>query len=65
MYVGIAAYRAGSTLEKAWKDPDILKDMIDYGRDTGLVDGYIYFRYDFFYKKVTKQAITKLLDLLI
>jgi hypothetical protein len=64
MYVGIAAYRAGSTLEKAWKDPDILKDMIDYGRDTGLVDGYIYFRYDFFYKKVTQQAITKLLDLL-
>jgi uncharacterized lipoprotein YddW (UPF0748 family) len=65
MYVGIAAYRAGSTLEKAWKDPDILKDMIDYGRSTGLVDGYVYFRYDFFYKKVTQQAIAKLLGLLI
>ncbi len=65
MYVGIAAYRAGSTLEKAWKDPNILKDMIDYGRGTGLVEGYIYFRYDFFYKQVTRKAIGKLLDLLI
>ncbi len=65
IYVGIAAYRAGSTLENAWKDPNILKDMIEYGRDTGLVDGYLYFRYDFFYKQVTRKAITKLLDIII
>ncbi len=64
MYVGIAAYRAGSTRESAWKDPEILKDMIEHGRDTGLVDGYIYFRYDFFYNKVTKKAIAKLLDII-
>ncbi len=64
LYVGIAAYRAGSSLESAWKDPDILKDMIEYGRDTGLVDGYLYFRYDFFYSKATKQAVEKLLDII-
>lgn len=65
MYVGIATYKAGSSLETEWKnDPDVLKKQVEYGRDTGLVDGYIFFRYDFFYDKVTKKAVDALLPTL-
>ncbi|MBE5967257.1 MAG: hypothetical protein E7255_09885 [Lachnospiraceae bacterium] len=65
VYVGIATYRAGSTLEKAWKnDPKLLSKQIEYGRDTGLVDGYLFFRYDFFYKKATKSGVDYLLKIL-
>ncbi len=65
MYVGIATYKAGSTLEPEWKnDSDILKKQVEYGRDTGLVDGYIFFRYDFFLNKVTQKAVDALLPTL-
>ncbi len=65
MYVGIATYRAGSTLESDWKnDSNVLKKQVEYGRDTGLVDGFIFFRYDFFYNKVTKQGVDKLLKIM-
>ena len=65
MYVGIATYRMGSTLEKAWKDPNILKNMVEYGRATGNVEGYVHFRYDFFYKKVTQKGVANLLDIIM
>ncbi len=65
MYVGIATYRAGSNISSDWKDDDeVLKDQIEYGRDTGLVDGFMFFRYDFFYNKVTKPSVDKLLKIL-
>lgn len=65
MYVGIAAYRAGSNLEKDWKnDPELLKKQVEYARSTGMVKGFIYFRYDFFYKAATKNGIEKLLEIL-
>lgn len=65
MYVGIAAYKAGSKLEKEWKnDVNILKDQVEYGRDTGGVDGFMYFRYDFFFNKLSKNSINKLLKIL-
>ncbi len=65
MYIGIANYRAGSTLEADWKnDDDVLRNQIEYGRDTGLVDGFVFFRYDFFYNKVTKPGIDRLLEIL-
>ncbi|MDF2906332.1 MAG: putative secreted protein [Herbinix sp.] len=64
MYVGLATYRMGSSLEKEWKDPNILKNMVEYGRETGIVDGYMHFRYDFFYKKATKKGVANLLELL-
>lgn len=65
MYVGIAAYRAGSDLEKDWKkDPELLKKQVEYARGTGSVNGFIYFRYDFFYKKATQNGIKKLLETL-
>lgn len=65
MYVGIANYKAGSNLEKEWKeDEDVLKKQIEYGRESGLVDGFMFFRYDFFYNKVTKMAVDSLLEIL-
>lgn len=65
VYVGIATYRAGSTLEADWKkDPNVLKNQIEYARKTNLVDGFIYFRYDYFYKKATQTGVKNLLSVL-
>lgn len=65
VYVGIANYRAGSTLEPDWKnDPDVLRKQVEYARKTGLVDGFMFFRYDFFYNKVTKPGTDRMLEIL-
>ena len=65
VYVGIATYKAGSSLEPDWKkDKDVLRKQVEYGRDTGLVDGYMFFRYDFFFNKVTKPGVDRLLEIL-
>ncbi|MDF2588637.1 MAG: hypothetical protein K0S41_2478 [Anaerocolumna sp.] len=65
MYVGIATYKAGSSLEADWKnDPDVLRNQVEYGRDTGKVDGFIFFRYDFFYNSVTKPGVDSLLEIM-
>lgn len=65
MYVGIATYRAGSSLELDWKNNvNELKQQVEYGRNTGQVDGFIFFRYDFFYNKTTKSGVDKLLAIM-
>ncbi len=66
MYIGIATYKAGSSLESDWKNnANELKEQVEYGRDTGLVDGFIFFRYDYFYNnKTTKSGVDKLLVIL-
>ena len=65
MYIGIATYKAGSSLEADWKnDDDVLMDQVEYGRNTGLVDGFVFFRYNFFYNKVTKPGVDKLLEIM-
>ena len=65
VYVGIATYRAGSTLEPDWKNNvNELKEQVEYGRNTGKVDGFIFFRYDFFNNKTTKPGVDKLLAIL-
>lgn len=64
MYVGIANYRAGSTIEPQWKEDTILADMVQYSRDTGLVDGFMFFRYAFFSQKVCLPAVDELLPVL-
>ncbi len=65
VYVGIAVYKAGSNEEPDWKkDKDLLKKQIEYGRNTGKVDGYLYFRYDYFYKKATKSGVERLLNII-
>lgn len=64
MYVGIANYRAGSSIEPQWKEDTILADMVQYSRDTGLVDGFMFFRYAFFSQKVCLPAVNELLPVL-
>lgn len=65
LYVGIAAYKAGSNEDKEWKnDAYILANQVEYGRSTGQVDGYIYFRLDYFYKKATQKGVGNLLDII-
>ncbi|MGB8453870.1 MAG: family 10 glycosylhydrolase [Anaerocolumna sp.] len=65
MYVGIATYKAGSSLESDWKNNvDELKEQVEYSRDTGLVDGFVFFRYDFFNNKTTKAGVDKLLSIM-
>jgi uncharacterized lipoprotein YddW (UPF0748 family) len=65
VYVGIAVYKAGSSEEEAWKtDANQLKKMVAYARNSGRVDGFLYFRYDFFYKTATKEGVKRLLKML-
>lgn len=65
VYVGIATYKAGSSEDPIWKNnADVLMNQIEYGRKTGLVSGYIYFRYDYFYKNATQPGVKKLLGIL-
>lgn len=65
MYVGLATYKSGSSEEAEWKkEPKTLMKMVEYGRKTGEVDGYLHFRYDYFYKKTTKKGVEYLLQLL-
>ncbi len=65
VYVGIAVYKAGSNDEAAWKqDADQLKKQIEYARKTGRVDGFLYFRYDYFYKAATKNGVKRLIKIL-
>lgn len=64
IYVGIAAYRSGSKLESDWEtDPYVLADQIIYGRNSRMVDGYIFYRYDFFNNSTTKEGIEHMLEL--
>lgn len=65
VYVGIAVYKSGSDEDKEWKsDPNVLRKQIEYGRETGQVDGYLYFRHDFFYKKATQKGVNNLLKVI-
>jgi len=65
IYVGIAVYKAGSSEDNEWKnDAKILKKQVEYGRKTGQVDGYLYFRHDFFYKKATRKGVENLLKII-
>lgn len=65
MYIGIATYRAGSSVEPEWdENDDVLKRQILYGRDTGKVDGYMFFRYDSFFSNTTQKEVKNLLSIL-
>lgn len=65
VYVGIAVYKSGSNEDSQWKnDSKILSKQIEYGRSTDQVDGFIYFRHDFFYRKATKKGVDNLLKVI-
>lgn len=64
IYAGIGNYRANYTSKDNWGDSEVLADMIDYGRITGEVDGYLFFRYEFFYNKLCLPAVKELIPVL-
>lgn len=65
MYIGIAVYKAGSNEDSQWKsDTKILSKQINYARKTGEVDGFMYFRHDFFFKSATKKGVNNLLKVI-
>lgn len=65
VYVGMAVYKAGSNEDSEWKnDSNILRKQVEYGRSTGQVDGYLYFRHDFFFRKATQKGVKNLLKII-
>lgn len=65
MYVGIPVYKTGSNEDADFKkNTAILKEMVECGRDSEMVDGFMFFRYAFFNNKTTSKAVTILLDYL-
>ncbi|MFW5629174.1 MAG: glycoside hydrolase family 10 protein [Acetivibrio ethanolgignens] len=68
LYVGLAAYRAGISKSEASSigDPEwgtsktVLKRQVLEGRNSGIVDGFILFRYDYI---VGKKAATEMKNL--
>lgn len=65
VYIGIAVYKAGSSEDSQWKsDTKILSKQVEQARNTGLVDGFMYFRLDYFYKNATKKAVNNLLKVI-
>lgn len=65
MYVGLAIYRAGSKLEPEWSESDdVLLRQVLYGRDTGQVDGFMFFRYDSFFLNTTQKEVNNLIPIL-
>ncbi len=73
LYVGLAVYRAGISESTAvntygdigWSTSDtVLKRQVLYGRNTGMVDGYMLFRYDFMVGKTAKTEMKNLVSIL-
>lgn len=73
LYVGLAVYRAGISEKTAkntygdmgWALSDyVLKRQVIYGRNTGMVDGYMLFRYDFMIGKTAKTEMKHLISIL-
>ncbi|MFA9466082.1 MAG: glycoside hydrolase family 10 protein [Velocimicrobium sp.] len=73
LYVGLAVYRAGiseKTATKTYGDIEwsqsntVLKRQVLYGRNTGMVDGYMLFRYDFMIGSTAKKEMKNLVAVL-
>lgn len=70
IYAGIAVYKAGISKKEAGIDigwatqNDVLKREIEYGRSTGKVDGYMFFRYEHMISSKTKKEMDNLLSIL-
>lgn len=65
VYVGIPVYKSATNDEPDFKkNANILADMIKTSRNTKLVDGYMFFRYDNFYSNIAQKAVNNLLKVL-
>lgn len=61
MYIGIAVYKGCSNEDSGWKNnTDVLKTQVEYARETGLVDGFMFYRYESFGKTIIKPEIENL-----
>ena len=65
IYAGIATYKADYNATDDWSDEYILSDMVQYSRDTGVVDGFMFFRYAFFNHKASLPAVEQLIPMLL
>ncbi|MCH5272137.1 MAG: family 10 glycosylhydrolase [Lachnospiraceae bacterium] len=63
LYVGIAAYKAGIKTEgNAWyQDANVLRNMIQYARNTKQVDGFILYSYRYLISKRNYTSIKNML----
>ena len=65
LYVGIPVYKAGSNEEPEFKtNTNILADMVFTARLTESVDGFMFYRYNYFFSKVTKKAVDGLYSII-
>ncbi|ROR29213.1 uncharacterized lipoprotein YddW (UPF0748 family) [Mobilisporobacter senegalensis] len=67
MYIGIANYKAKATIsdDPEWKKAnDELKRQVEYGRKTGSVDGFLFFRYEHFFKDAMQVEVDNLIEIL-
>lgn len=65
LYVGIPNYKAGTSNTSEWKNNnDILGQQITYSRNTGATDGFMFFRYDDFYRSSAAKETANLLKVL-
>ena len=74
IYSSLAVYKAGMSKSEAKKlsPPDLewstsktnLKRQVEYGRDTGYVDGFILYRYDNLFTEKTKSEIEGLKEIM-
>lgn len=72
LYVGLAAYRAGISEKSAnsygdigWSQSNtILQRQVLYGRDTNIVDGYMFFRYEQMVGNTAKKEMQNVISIL-
>ncbi len=72
LYVGLAAYRAGISKKEAAAITDpgwaasktVLKRQVEEGRDSGIVDGFILFRYEQVVGEKAKTEMKNLMEIL-
>ena len=65
LYIGLAVYRAGTTIEKEWSTSNtVLKRQVIYGRSEKRVSGFAFYRYDSFQTTTSKKEINNLLPIL-
>lgn len=63
LYVGVGAYKAGIKTEGTewYQNKNVLRNMIQYARSTGNVDGFILYSYNYLISKKDNQAIKNML----
>ncbi len=63
LYVGVGAYKAGIKTEGTewYQNKNVLRNMIQYARSTGDVDGFILYSYNYLISKKDNQAIKNML----